>query len=122
MLPIAEERIVRKWRLQPGRMFLIDLEQGRIVEDEELEREYAYARPYRQWIDNVRVRLDGIPAQDAAPGLAPATLPPLAASLWLQPGRPAAAAHAHGARAAKEASAPWATMRRWPCSRSAASR
>ncbi len=77
VLPIAEERIVRKWRLQPGRMFLIDLEQGRIVEDEELKRQYAYARPYRQWIDNVRVRLDGIPAQDAAPGLAPATLPPL---------------------------------------------
>ena len=69
VLPIAEERIVRKWRLQPGRMFLIDLEQGRIVEDGELKRQYAHARPYRQWIDNVRVRLDGIPAQGGAPSL-----------------------------------------------------
>ena len=73
VLPIAEERIVRKWRLQPGRMFLIDLEQGRIVEDEELKHQYAHARPYRQWIDNVRLRLDSIDAQ-GAPSLAPAEL------------------------------------------------
>ena len=66
VLPIQEERIVRKWRLQPGRMLLIDLEQGRIIEDEELKGLYASARPYRQWIENVRVRLDGIDAEDAA--------------------------------------------------------
>ncbi len=71
-------------------MFLIDLEQGRIVEDEELKRQYAYARPYRQWIDNVRVRLDGIPCpgRSPRPGTGNAAAP--AASLWLQPGRPAA--------------------------------
>jgi len=60
VLPIAESRIVRKWRLQPGKMFLIDLEQGRIVDDEELKTQYANARPYRQWIENVRVKLDDI--------------------------------------------------------------
>src|SRR5512139_3040880 len=65
VLPIPESRIVRKWRLQPGKMFLIDLEQGRIVDDEELKNQFASARPYRQWIDNVRVRLDSIPAGDA---------------------------------------------------------
>ncbi|EGJ08877.1 MULTISPECIES: glutamate synthase-related protein [Rubrivivax] len=60
VLPIPENRIVKKWRLQPGKMFLIDLEQGRIVDDEELKNQFANARPYRQWIDNVRVRLDDV--------------------------------------------------------------
>ncbi|MDE2613646.1 MAG: glutamate synthase subunit alpha, partial [Burkholderiales bacterium] len=61
VLPVPESRIVRKWRLQPGKMFLIDLEQGRIVDDEELKNQIANARPYRQWIENVRVRLDDVP-------------------------------------------------------------
>ena len=60
VLPIPENKIVKKWRLQPGKMFLIDLEQGRIIDDEELKNQYANARPYRQWIENVRVKLDDI--------------------------------------------------------------
>src|SRR5574343_206288 len=69
VLPSAESKIVKKWRLQPGKMFLIDLEQGRIVDDEELKNQYANARPYRQWIENVRVKLDDIEVADtpAAP-------------------------------------------------------
>jgi glutamate synthase domain-containing protein 2/glutamate synthase domain-containing protein 1/glutamate synthase domain-containing protein 3 len=59
---IPEDKIVRKWRLQPGKMFLIDLEQGRIVDDEELKNQYASARPYRQWIEQVRIRLDALEA------------------------------------------------------------
>jgi len=68
VLPIPESKIVKKWRLQPGKMFLIDLEQGRIVDDEDLKNQYASARPYRQWIENVRVKLDDIdePAPPAA--------------------------------------------------------
>jgi len=66
VLPIPENRIVKKWRLQPGKMFLIDLEQGRIVDDGELKNQFASARPYRQWIDNVRVKLDEVPAAQAA--------------------------------------------------------
>jgi glutamate synthase domain-containing protein 2/glutamate synthase domain-containing protein 1/glutamate synthase domain-containing protein 3 len=66
VLPIPENRIVKKWRLQPGKMFLIDLEQGRIVDDEELKSVYASAKPYRQWIENVRVKLDSIDAQAEA--------------------------------------------------------
>jgi glutamate synthase (NADPH) large chain len=62
VLPVPESKIVKKWRLQPGKMFLIDLEQGRIVDDEELKNQFANARPYRQWIDNVRIRLDAIDA------------------------------------------------------------
>ncbi len=53
VLPIPENKIVKKWRLQPGKMFLIDLEQGRIIEDEELKAQYIVkAKPYRQWIEN----------------------------------------------------------------------
>jgi glutamate synthase domain-containing protein 2/glutamate synthase domain-containing protein 1/glutamate synthase domain-containing protein 3 len=73
VLAIPENKILKKWRLQPGKMFLIDLEQGRIVDDEELKNQYASAKPYRQWIDNVRVKLDTIPVA-AAPQAAPATL------------------------------------------------
>src|SRR6476619_615286 len=43
-------------------MFLIDLEQGRIIEDEELKNQFASAKPYRQWIESVRVKLDDVPA------------------------------------------------------------
>ncbi len=60
VLPIPENRIVKKWRLQPGKMFLIDFEQGRIVDDEELKNQFASARPYRQWIENVRIKLDDL--------------------------------------------------------------
>jgi glutamate synthase (NADPH) large chain len=66
VLPIPESKVVKKWRLQPGKMFLIDLEQGRIIDDEELKNQYARARPYRQWIENVRVRLDDVPVPDVA--------------------------------------------------------
>ncbi len=64
---IAENRIVKKWRLQPGKMLLIDLEQGRIIEDEELKNQFASAKPYRQWIESVRVKLDDVPAGPHAP-------------------------------------------------------
>ncbi|QFP76007.1 glutamate synthase-related protein [Deinococcus sp. AJ005] len=57
VLPIPESRIVKKWRLQPGKMFMVDLEAGRIVEDAELKNQYASAKPYRQWVDNTRVPL-----------------------------------------------------------------
>src|SRR5690606_24898912 len=55
-----ENRIVRKWRLQPGRMFLIDLEQGRMIDDEELKASLANAKPYKQWIENLRIKLDDV--------------------------------------------------------------
>jgi glutamate synthase domain-containing protein 2/glutamate synthase domain-containing protein 1/glutamate synthase domain-containing protein 3 len=61
VLDIPQNKIIKKWRLQPGKMFLIDFEQGRIVDDEELKNQFASAKPYRQWIDNVRVKLDEIP-------------------------------------------------------------
>jgi hypothetical protein len=65
VLPIAENRIVKKWRLQPGKMFLIDFEQGRIVDDEELKNQFASAKPYRQWVDSVRIKLEDLPQGQA---------------------------------------------------------
>ena len=58
VLPISESKITKKWRLQPGRMFLIDLEEGRIIDDDELKDTYASAKPYKSWIKRVRIKLD----------------------------------------------------------------
>lgn len=58
VLPIPENKIVQKWRLQPGKMFMIDMEQGRIIDDVELKNSVSKAKPYKSWIDAVRVKLD----------------------------------------------------------------
>ncbi len=51
VLPVEPERVLQKGRLQPGRMFLVDIEQGRIVADEELKNKFARAQPYQQWLE-----------------------------------------------------------------------
>ncbi|MGN6459403.1 MAG: glutamate synthase central domain-containing protein, partial [Achromobacter mucicolens] len=61
-LSIPENRIVKKWRLQPGKMFLIDLEQGRIIDDAEIKLQLANSRPYRQWIERLQIKLESLPA------------------------------------------------------------
>ncbi|HEU0197940.1 MAG TPA: glutamate synthase-related protein [Nevskiaceae bacterium] len=58
VLPISESRITRKWRLQPGRMFLIDLQEGRIIDDEELKNQFANAKPYKTWVQCVNIDLN----------------------------------------------------------------
>ncbi|MEO1220816.1 MAG: glutamate synthase subunit alpha, partial [Pseudomonadota bacterium] len=60
VLPFPEEDITRKWRLQPGKMLLIDLEEGRIVEDEELKAELAQAEPYADWLEQAQYKLADI--------------------------------------------------------------
>jgi glutamate synthase (NADPH/NADH) large chain len=67
VLPIPEERIVRKWRLQPGRMLLIDLEEGRIVEDEEVKSRLAEAAPYGEWLRDTQFKLEELPPHPRAP-------------------------------------------------------
>jgi glutamate synthase (NADPH/NADH) large chain len=62
VLPIPEEKIIKKWRLQPGKMFLIDLEAGRIIDDKELKDTLANSKPYRAWIERIRIKLDDLPA------------------------------------------------------------
>ncbi len=57
VLPIKEDNIVRKWRLQPGKMLLIDLEEGRIIEDEEIKAKLAEDEPYQLWLDSAQYKL-----------------------------------------------------------------
>ncbi|MET0067008.1 MAG: glutamate synthase large subunit [Candidatus Thiodiazotropha sp.] len=66
VLEIPEEKIIKKWRLQPGKMFLIDLEQGRIIDDAEIKADLAKARPYQDWLDQTQIHLDALP-EDVAP-------------------------------------------------------
>ncbi|WP_300759974.1 glutamate synthase-related protein [Janthinobacterium sp.] len=72
VLPIPESKIIQKWRLQPGKMFLIDLEAGRIIDDQELKNTYANAKPYKAWINSVRIKLDAIKLLDGQVKHAPA--------------------------------------------------
>ena len=60
VLPIPDSKIVKKWRLQPGKMFLIDMEQGRIINDQELKESLATAKPYREWNQRINIKLDGL--------------------------------------------------------------
>ncbi|MDE1953335.1 MAG: glutamate synthase subunit alpha [Betaproteobacteria bacterium] len=60
VLPIPESHIVKKWRLQPGKMFLIDMEAGRIIDDKEIKDQLSGGRPYGQWIENLRIRIDDL--------------------------------------------------------------
>ena len=68
VLPIPEKDIVRKWRLQPGKMLLVDLEEGRLIPDEELKATLARSHPYKQFLENTQIVLEDLPA-------APATAP-----------------------------------------------
>ena len=58
VLPVPEEKIVKKWRLQPGKMLLIDLVKGRIISDEEIKSEIATRHPYKQWLKNTQLILE----------------------------------------------------------------
>ncbi|MCO8128487.1 glutamate synthase large subunit [Acidimicrobiia bacterium EGI L10123] len=61
VLDIDQATVVRKGRLQPGRMFLVDTAEGRIVEDEEIKRGLAEAQPYEDWIHDGLIRLEDLP-------------------------------------------------------------
>ena len=60
VLPLPEETIVTKWRLQPGKMLLVDLEQGRIISDEELKETLATASPYADWLKRTQIVLEDL--------------------------------------------------------------
>jgi len=69
VLDLPEERIIRKWRLEPGRMLLVDLERGRIIDDDELKEEIASAHPYQAWLDKTQIKLEALP--DEVPTMPP---------------------------------------------------
>jgi glutamate synthase (NADPH/NADH) large chain len=69
VLPIPEKDIVTKWRLQPGKMLLVDLEQGRLIPDEEIKADLATSHPYKQWLTNTQIVLEDLPAAQSRPSL-----------------------------------------------------
>ncbi|MDH4988173.1 glutamate synthase large subunit [Aminobacter anthyllidis] len=60
VLPVEEKHIIKKWRLQPGKMLLIDLAKGRIISDEEIKAEIATKHPYKTWLSNTQLILEDL--------------------------------------------------------------
>ena len=71
VLPIPEDKIVKKWRLQPGKMFLIDLEQGCIIDNAQLKTDLSSRHPYQDWLDKTQIHLKSLPV-----GIGPMAAPP----------------------------------------------
>ncbi|MBN9009902.1 MAG: glutamate synthase subunit alpha, partial [Rhizobiales bacterium] len=69
-LPVDEEKIVTKWRLQPGKMLLIDIEGGRIISDDEIKAQASHAHPYKSWLGRTQIVLEDLPS---VPAKAPET-------------------------------------------------
>ncbi len=68
VLPVPEADIVTKWRLQPGKMLLVDLDEGRLIPDDELKATLARSHPYREWLDRTQMVLEDLPSvAEAAP-------------------------------------------------------
>ncbi|MEP3276061.1 MAG: glutamate synthase large subunit [Stappiaceae bacterium] len=67
VLPVNEEDIIQKWRLQPGKMLLIDLNEGRIISDEEIKKQLAAANPYKQWLERTQIVLEDMQQVMARP-------------------------------------------------------
>ena len=67
VLPVSPEKVVLKGRLQPGRMLLVDVSQGRIIDDEEIKDSVCKRRPYGEWLARQRVRLEDLPRARVRP-------------------------------------------------------
>lgn len=83
VLPFSQNKIVKKGRLRPGKMFLLDMEQGRLIEDKTLKDNLANTKPYKIWIEGVRIKLDQIIRKDPGAPLSTA-LPIIDKSTRLQ--------------------------------------
>ena len=66
VLEIPQHKIIKKWRLQPGKMLMIDTQQGRIIDDAELKAELAHLHPYSDWLDKTQILLSKLPAEVSA--------------------------------------------------------
>ena len=64
VLDIAPERVVRKGRLRPGKMFLVDTEAGRLIEDDEIKSQLATSEPWGEWLDEGRINLKDLPERE----------------------------------------------------------
>src|SRR6266436_4169143 len=74
VLPILEKDIVTKWRLQPGKMLLVDLDEGRLIPDEELKATLAKSHPYKEWLERTQIVLEDLPAAPSEAALSNLTL------------------------------------------------
>ncbi|MGV8839027.1 MAG: glutamate synthase large subunit [Bauldia sp.] len=67
VLALDQKKVVKKWRLQPGLMLLIDLDKGRIVQDQEIKAQLAEAHPYKTWLGRTQIILEDLPEVPATP-------------------------------------------------------
>ena len=74
VVDVDPANVVAKGRLQPGKMFLVDFEEGRMIPDEEIKSEFSAQRPYGEWLKNQRIELEDIDTGKDAPGLDDANL------------------------------------------------
>ena len=113
VLPIPEKDIVKKWRLQPGKMLLVDLDEGRLIPDEELKATLAQA-PSLQGVAarSTQIVLEDLPGTAGKAPLSNLSLLDRQQAFGYTPGRPQDPDDADGARPARKRSARWATTRR----------
>src|SRR5262245_52991539 len=69
VLQIPEKDIVTKWRLQPGKMLLVDLQEGRLIPDEEIKAHLAKSHPYKEWLNNTQIQLEELPEAPSHPAI-----------------------------------------------------
>ncbi len=69
VLPVDEKTIVQKWRLQPGKMLLVDMEEGRIISDEEIKAKFAKLHPYKEWLHKTQMFLEDLKEVKVQPQL-----------------------------------------------------
>ena len=74
VLTFPEEKIIKKWRLQPGKMLLINLDEGRIIDDADIKKSLASEKPYKAWIEKSRYSLADLPKVEAKPVMAASLL------------------------------------------------
>ena len=96
VLPIPEEKIVEKWRLQPGKMLLIDLEEGRIVSDDEIKQQLSNAHPYKEWLKRTQIVLEDLKPVQARESRTDVSLLDRQQAFGYTAGRPQAPHAAHG--------------------------
>lgn len=61
-LPVNPQKVIKRGRLQPGKMFLVDMKKGAIISDEELKKEICTSHPYREWLDRMEININALPS------------------------------------------------------------
>ena len=96
VLDVPPEKVLFKRRIQPGRMFLLDTKQGRLVDDEEIKRDLTSRKPYGEWLRQNHITLEELPEPGLRPRAGPRDRPRAAEGLRLHHGRDPHADRAHG--------------------------